>query len=137
MEDQFQYGETCDSSLEIKEAKSFEEMPVWQDSQKLAVVVFRDFANIRDFSFCDQIKRAVVSISNNIAEGSERSTNNDFARFLDIARGSAGEVRSMYILAGNLKYVDPSVVENRCELCRRISRQLNGFAKFLRGSSPS
>lgn len=137
MDRSFQYGKADASFSEVNEAKSFEEMPVWKDSQELAVLVFEDFKKVRDYSFCDQIKRAVVSISNNIAEGSERSTNSEFARFLDIARGSAGEVRSMYKLAGHLKYVDPSVAEQRCDFCKSVSRQLNGFAKYLRGSSSS
>jgi four helix bundle protein len=47
--------------------QDFEEMQVWQDAKKLAIDVYRDFAKIRDFSFSDQIKRASVSISNNIA----------------------------------------------------------------------
>ena len=47
--------------------QDFEEMEVWQGGQDLAVSVYHDFAKVKDFSFCDQIKRAVVSISNNIA----------------------------------------------------------------------
>jgi four helix bundle protein len=50
----------------MNEYKDFEEMEVWQDAQDLAVDVYEDFASVRDFSFCDQIKRAAVSISNNI-----------------------------------------------------------------------
>ena len=47
--------------------QDFEEMEVWQDGQDLAVSVYTDFAKVKDFSFCDQIKRAAVSVSNNIA----------------------------------------------------------------------
>jgi len=47
--------------------RTFEEMEVWRDAQALAVRVYRDFSKVRDYSFCDQIKRAVVSISNNVA----------------------------------------------------------------------
>lgn len=110
----------------------FEEMEVWQNAQDLAVDVYTDFAGCRDFSFVDQIKRAVVSISNNVAEGSERSTSPDFARFLDIAKGSSGEVRSMYRLAERLKFIDTSMSVQRCGQCKSISRQLGGFAKHLR-----
>ena len=67
-------------------------MEVWQDARQLAVDVYCDFSSIKDFSFCDQIKRAVVFISNNIAEGCGRTTKPDFARFLDIAKGSSAEV---------------------------------------------
>lgn len=116
----------------MNEYKDFEEMKVWCDSQDLAVQVYQDFASVRDFSFCDQIKRAAVSISNNVAEGSERTTPADFSRFLDIAKGSAGEVRSMYQLAVRLGFIQESEAEKRSEKCKSISRQLGGFAKFLR-----
>jgi hypothetical protein len=66
--------------------QDFEQMEVWQDGQDLAVSVYTDFAKVKDFSFCDQIKRAAVSVSNNIAEGAERTTNTEFARFLDEVR---------------------------------------------------
>jgi len=107
-------------------------MEVWKDAQDLAVEVYRDFSSIKDYSFCDQIKRAAVSISNNIAEGSDRATHADFARFLDIAKGSVGEVRSMYHLAYRLGFVTPEKEVERCEKCISISKQLGGFAKYLR-----
>ena len=56
-------------------------MEVWQDAQNLAVDVYQDFAKCRDFSFVDQIKRVAVSVSNNIAEGAERTSSIEFARF--------------------------------------------------------
>ena len=107
-------------------------MEVWRDAQDLAVAVYEDFQRCKDFSFNDQIKRAVVSISNNVAEGSERATSVDFARFLDIAKGSTGEVRSMYRLAARLEFCSRETAEARCATCRSISRQLAGFAKHLR-----
>jgi len=80
-------------------------MEVWRDAQQVALQVYGDFAKVKDYSFYDQIKRAVVSISNNIAEGSERIASAEFSRFLDIAKGSAGEVRSMYRLGERLGFV--------------------------------
>ena len=110
----------------------FEEMQLWQDAQDLAVDVYADFTDCRDFTFVDQIKRAAVSISNNVAEGAERSTKPDFARFLDIGKGSSGEVRSMYRLAERLGFVEDATSIQRCGQCKSISRQLGGFAKHLR-----
>jgi len=107
-------------------------MKVWQDGQDLAVDVYQDFTGIKDYSFCDQIKRAAVSISNNIAEGAERTTPADFARFLDISKGSTGEVRSMYCLAARLGFIDDDKLTDRRGKCKSISRQLGGFAKHLR-----
>ena len=113
-------------------SRKFETFQVWQDAQSLAVMVYEDFRGNRDFSFVDQIRRAAVSISNNIAEGAERGTANEFARFLDIAKGSAGEVRSLYHLAFRLGFVEKGVTESRVESCESISRQLYAFAKAQR-----
>ena len=95
--------------------KDFEEMEVWRDAQDLAVDVYNDYSKVKDYSFCDQIKRAAVSISNNVAEGADRGTAVDFARFLDIAKGSVGEVRSMYRLALKLNFVSEDTCRLRCE----------------------
>ena len=84
----------------------FEEILAWQKAQDLAVEIYGLFDSNRDFGFRDQICRATVSISNNIAEGFERETTKDFIRFLYMARASSGEVRSMLYLAERLKYID-------------------------------
>ena len=112
--------------------KDFAEMKVWQDAQNLAAYVYSYFKDIKDYSFNDQIKRAAVSISNNIAEGAERSTTTEFSRFLDIVKGSTGEVRSMYLLAERLEFIPNDLVQQRTHLCVEISKQLAGFAKYLR-----
>lgn len=116
----------------IDKIKDFEEMEVWQDARQLTVNVYTDFKSVKDFSFCDQIKRAAISISNNIAEGCGRTTKTEFARFLDIAKGSSAEVRSMYRIAEALGFVTAEIVQQRCESCESISKQLSGFAKYLR-----
>ena len=114
--------------------KDFEDMEVWQSAKTLALDVYSDFKGIKDFSFADQVKRAAISISNNIAEGSGRSSKIEFARFLDIAKGSAAEVRSMYRVAQDLQFVDADLVEDRCQECESIAKQLGGFVKHLRRS---
>ena len=76
----------------------FEDLEAWQISRELTNQIYtitRKESIRRDYSFVDQIRRATISIMNNIAEGFERGSNKDFAKFLFIARGSAGEVRSM------------------------------------------
>lgn len=113
----------------------FEEMEVWQKAKHLAVAVYADFAGIKDFAFKDQICRAAISVSNNIAEGAERGTQADFARFLDIAKGSAGEVRSMYFLAEELMHIEKRTANIRRQQCDLISKQLAGFARYLRQRS--
>jgi four helix bundle protein len=76
---------------------------------------------------------------NNIAEGFERMTDSDFARFLDIAKGSTGENRSMYYAAEDLKYVIPRVADERRTRCRQVGSGISSLALHLRpetGTAP-
>jgi four helix bundle protein len=78
----------------------FEELWVWQQARELVNQIYRDFRvgpGSKDFGFRDQVRRAGVSIMSNVAEGFERGSNADFARYLDIAKGSCGEVRAFII----------------------------------------
>src|SRR6267143_4692351 len=79
----------------------FEDLPVWNTAIELAVQVYELTSGPQfksRYSLRDQIERSAVSVSNNIAEGFERGTNNELLAFIYIARGSAGEVRSMLCL---------------------------------------
>jgi len=111
--------------------ESFEKLEVWRRSIDLAVQVHKTFVTCKDYSFRDQIQRAVDSISNNIAEGSERLSVAEFRNFLGYAKGSAGEVRSQTILAHKLGYIDePTANVWRNELIE-ISRMLHGLIKSI------
>lgn len=115
--------------------KKFEETPVWQEARKLVNSVYAVIAankNLRnDYSLCDQLKRASYSIMLNIAEGFERGTNKDFSHFIDFAKGSAGEVRSiLYIMLDN-KHVTATEFANLLKKLEGISSQLAGFKKYL------
>src|SRR5277367_1678975 len=110
--------------------QQFEELPVWNTAITLAVQVFELTSTgcLSRFSgFKNQIERAAVSISNNIAEGFERGTHEELLTFLYIARGSAGEVRSMLSLLQRLPGGDDhrSEVEELRSLSLSITRQLN------------
>jgi four helix bundle protein len=87
-------------------------------------------------SFRDQLERAVVSVSNNIAEGFERGTTNELLAFIYIARGSAGEVRSMLTLLLRRKWAADLKVEtsNLRSVAENCSRQLRGWADSLQNS---
>jgi four helix bundle protein len=88
--------------------KSFEEFDVYKKGIQLAKLVFKLLENKtfeREYGFKDQIKRAVISITNNIAEGSEYNNNKQLIRYLKISKGSCAEVRSMLIVSRNLAFV--------------------------------
>jgi four helix bundle protein len=117
----------------------FEQLPVWQAAIDLAKRVFglmrqrelRGHGSLRD-----QIERAAVSVSNNIAEGFERGTTQELLTFLYIARGSAGEVRSMLCLMETLHDFEnfKSEISNLKSGAEGVSRQLRGWADALQNS---
>lgn len=86
-------------------AGRFEDLKNWQQDRELANAVYEAFAECREYFFRDQIQRAATCVMNNISQGFERRKKNDFAHFFDLAKGSAGEVRSMINLSEDRKYV--------------------------------
>ena len=117
----------------------FEDLPVWQQAAKL-------YEQADDFlegaprrlrpSFRDQLERAVLSVSNNIAEGFERGTTNELLAFIYIARGSAGEVRSMLCLLERRPWMHDfkSQIANLKSTAESCSRQLRAWADSLQNS---
>ena len=117
----------------------FEDLPVWQAAIELGRHVYTLTENPvfkSRYSLRDQIERAAVSVSNNIAEGFERGTNPELLTFLYIARGSAGEVRSMlYLLDGMQPFRNlESEMRNLRERTDSISKQLGAWARTLQDS---
>ena len=110
----------------------FEDLIAWQKAQDFAVEIYSCFGESKDWDFRNQICRAAVSISNNIAEGFDRSSNADFVRFLFNALGSASEVKSMIYLAKRLKYIDSEVEEKLLSRNIEISKIISGLIKSLR-----
>jgi len=117
----------------------FEDLPVWKDAIELAVRTFaltakpcfRGHAGTRN-----QLENAVVSISNNIAEGFERGTTQELLTFIYISRGSAGETRSMYCLIEQLPEFEDfrSEISDLKSRAESISRQLRAWADSLQNS---
>lgn len=119
--------------------RRFEDLPVWNSAIELALKVY-EFTSKPVFSgrysLKDQLERAAVSISNNIAEEFERGTTQELLTFLYIARGSAGEVRSMLCLLEKLPAFSnlKSEISNLKSKGESISRQLRGWADALQNS---
>jgi four helix bundle protein len=117
----------------------FEDLPVWNTAIDLAAQIYGFTENIqfrRRRSLRDQIERAAVSVSNNIAEGFERGTNKELLSFLYISRGSAGEVRSMLCLLDRIPTFralnkETALLKKKAESC---SRQLKAWAQSLQNS---
>ena len=117
----------------------FEDLPVWKDAIELAVRTFaltakpcfRGHAGTRN-----QLENAVVSISNNIAEGFERGTTQELLTFIYISRGSAGETRSMHCLIEQLPEFEDfrSEISDLKSRAESTSRQLRAWADSLQNS---
>ncbi|MBC8377071.1 MAG: four helix bundle protein [FCB group bacterium] len=111
---------------------------MWQDARSLVKSIYEEIARnndaSKDWGFRNQIQSASVSIMNNIAEGFERQSDKDFARFLDMAKASAGEVRSMLYLASDLNYLAPEKANSLKEQSEKISKGISALSKHLRKS---
>ena len=109
---------------------SFEEIKAWEKARGFTKEIYQlNFES--DIDLKRQIRRATVSISSNIAEGFERDTDKEFRRFLFIAKGSAGEVRSQLYLAYDLEYIDEEKFNKLKEEVTKISKLISGFIKYL------
>lgn len=117
----------------------FEDLPVWKTAIELAEKIYALTEKTpfsRKYSLRDQLEKAALSISNNIAEEFERGTTQEILTFLYIARGSAGEVRSMLCFIERLKAFQDlkSEISDFKALAESISRQIRGWADSLQNS---
>ena len=111
--------------------QSFEELEVWQRGCRLTVEVFKAFADCKNFSFRDQIQRAVLSIPSNIAEGSERGSTKDFAPFLNIAKVSGGELRTQLYIARKLDFLAKAAFDALVNESKQLSAMLEGLRRSI------
>lgn len=112
----------------------FEDLQIWQESTQLTKEVYsltKKKPMSSDMGICWQIQRAVVSISSNIVEGFERANNNEFIRYLKIAKGSLGEVRNQLYLAYIVKYINEKTFKEFTNKTLLLSRQIGGFISYL------
>lgn len=120
--------------LRIMKITKFEDLPVW----KMALKITREIYDItaltrlsKDFALRDQLRRAVISVSANIVEGFEKNNNNEFIRYLKIAKGSAGEVRSHIHIAYTVGYITGEKFEVFNEELQGLSNQIGAFISYL------
>lgn len=109
----------------------FEDIIAWQQAKELTIALYDKLNCGNDFSFRDQIRRAAISVMNNIAEGFERQTNNELRNFFYMAKGSCGEIRSMLYIALDRKYLTEEVRNELYNKSESISKMLSGFIKKL------
>jgi len=118
----------------VSAIRRFEDIEAWQGERVLVGEVYaltRVGPLSRDYGLRDQLQRASVSVMSNIAEGYERDSNREFRRFLAIAKGSVGEVRSLLYLTRDLAYIDMPTGQRLHDDALRLSRQIAGFMRYL------
>ena len=115
--------------------KNFEDLEIWKTSRKITNQVYSDFKGLKDFGFKDQIQRCAVSIMNNIAEGFCRSSLKEKVYFLNIAKGSAGELKSMYYIAEDLNYIPQDIALARRESIQGMTNGIGSFMSYLKKKS--
>jgi four helix bundle protein len=111
--------------------QSFEDLDVWQRGCRLAVEVFRTFADCRNFTMQDQIQRAALSIPSNVAEGYERNSDKEFIRFVNIAKGSGGELRTQLYISRKLELVTKRDFDHLIGEAKQISAMLHGLSQAV------
>jgi four helix bundle protein len=119
--------------------KGFKELLVWQKARDLAVEIYKitNQGKFRqDFGLRDQIRKAAVSVPNNIAEGDERDTNKDAIRFFFIAKGSLAELRTQIDIAHLISYLSDEVFQDLDQKSVQIGKILGSLIKARSNPSP-
>ena len=120
-------------------ARNFREYKVWQDAVDFATLVYEVTSQLPWFEkkgLCDQLQRAVVSISSNIAEGAGRPSDSDFAHYLDMALGSTYEVETQLIISNKIGYIDENKFGELYSGIQTIERQLLALIRSIRTIQP-
>jgi four helix bundle protein len=116
-------------------AGSFKDLVVWQKAIELALSVYRlttEFPEAERFGLTNQMRRAAVSVSSNIAEGAGRATTGEFVQFLGIARGSNFGIESQFVIARGLGFGTSQNLDEAERLCGEVGRLLSLLIKSLR-----
>jgi four helix bundle protein len=116
--------------------QSSEDLEVWQRGCRFAVDIFETFSSCRNFTMQDQIQRAALSIPSNVAEGYERDSNKEFVRFLNISKGSCGELRTQLYISRKLRFIKKADSDRLVTESKEISAMLHRLARAVRNASP-
>lgn len=111
------------------------DLKVWQKSIELAKMTYQILPELpkeERFGLSDQIRRSVVSVSSNIAEGAGRNSNKEFLHFLGISKGSSYELQTQLILSYELGMINKEKIEPIIELIIEIQKMIYSFQKKLR-----
>lgn len=115
--------------------KPHKKLDVWQKSMNLVEIIYLltcSFPKSEEFGIISQMKRSVVSIPSNIAEGAARQTSKEFTQFLHTAQGSLSEVDTQLEISIRLQYINRDAIEDTLNLINDIDKMLTGLIKSLK-----
>lgn len=118
--------------------KDFRKLVVWEKSHSFTLEIYRitnNFPKDEIYGVTNQLRRASTSIPTNIAEGCGRDSSKDFAKFLQIAFGSASEVEYLILLSSDLKYIKSEIYQHLIDNIIEIKKMLSALIKKLRAES--
>lgn len=111
--------------------RNFENLRIWQEARVFVNNIYNVMQNCKDYGFRDQIQRAAVSIMNNIAEGNESGSDAKYINFLNIAKGSCSEVRSMLYLCEDLSFCTQDKHKKLHDKAQSIASGLCNLINYL------
>ena len=115
-------------------ASSYRDLKVWQKSIDLAEEIYRlttSFPTSEIYGLTSQMRRAVVSIASNIAEGWGRRSRKEYGRFVQMAQGSNDELQTQLVIAGRLGFCNADQLKEADAQCNEIGKMLTGLYRFL------
>ncbi|HXX33246.1 MAG TPA: four helix bundle protein [Thermodesulfobacteriota bacterium] len=118
-------------------AKMYENLEVWKEAIDLAVTIYSvtdNFPKEETYGLTSQLRKAAVSISSNIAEGSGRKSKKDFRQFVHIASGSLNEVESLLIVSSRLNLIDVEFFKEIKARIQKLGRLIGGLLRYLNDS---
>ena len=110
---------------------AFENLEVWKRGCRLSVNIYKVLADCKDYGFKDQVFRAVISVPSNIAEGYERNSRKEYIRFIKIAKGSCGEMRTQLYIGIEAEILDREIAMPFVEETSQLSKMLQGMINKL------
>ena len=115
----------------------FEDLDVWREARMLVQRVYsltrgKEFS--KGFSLSDQIRRAAISVTSNIAQGFDAQSNAEFVQFLTYSRRSVSEVKNQLYIALDQKYITQQEFDDTYAMCANVSKMLHGFMGYLKTS---
>jgi four helix bundle protein len=110
-------------------------LEVWAEARRIACSIYEsteDFPRNEQFGLTGQMRRSAVSVSSNIAEGASRTSNREFARFVEVATGSACELETQLLIASDVGMMDREKADRHVAMLRELRKRLEALRVSLR-----